>query len=43
MLIRDFYDCIASGRHFPIDFDEGSRVVRMILKMYESNGEELAL
>lgn len=43
MLIRDFYDCIENGRHFPIDFDEGSRVVRMILKMYESNGQALAL
>ena len=43
MLIRDFYDCIACGRHFPLDFEEGSRVVRMILKMYESNGQTLPL
>lgn len=43
MLIRDFYDCIQSGRPFPIGLDEGSRVVRLILKMYESNGQELAL
>lgn len=43
MLIRDFYDCIANNRPFPLDFDEGSRVVRMILKMYESNGKELSL
>ena len=43
MLIRDFYDCIESGRPFPVNFEEGSRVVRMILGMYESNGKEIAL
>ena len=43
MLIRDFYDCIEQGKPFPIDFAEGSKVVRLILGMYESNGEEIAL
>ncbi len=43
MLIHDFYDCVQSGRHFALDFDEGSRVVRLILKMYASNGKALSL
>jgi predicted dehydrogenase len=38
VLIPDFYDCIETGRHFPIDGAEGAKVIRMILAMYESNG-----
>ncbi len=40
-LIADFYDCIASGRPFPIDAKEGEKVVRLILGMYASNGEKI--
>ena len=37
-LIADFYDHIEKGTHFPIDLEEASKVVRMILAMYASNG-----
>ena len=40
-LIADFYDCIATGRHFELDGAEGAKVVRMILAAYESNGEQV--
>lgn len=35
-LIADFYRCLAAGQRFPIDGEEGGRVVRLILAMYES-------
>lgn len=37
-LIADFYDCISAGKHFPIDGEEGSRVIRLVLASYESRG-----
>lgn len=40
-LIRDFYDCIASGRPFPIDGKEAAKVIRMILSCYESKGQRI--
>ena len=40
LLVQDFYDCIATGRKFPLDFEEASKVIRLILGMYASNGEE---
>ncbi len=42
-LISDFYHCLDEGRHFPIDFEEGSKVIRLILAMYESNGKRIAI
>lgn len=42
-LFKDFYDCIQSDRPFPIDFYEGSKSIRLVLKMYESNGKEIAV
>lgn len=38
LLIKEFYDCIAQDRRFPIDFEEGIKVVKLILAMYRSNG-----
>lgn len=38
-LIKEFYDCIEKGNKFPIGFDEGEKVIRLILSMYESDGE----
>lgn len=38
-LITDFYDHIASGRHFAIDGQEGAKVVRLILAAYQSHGK----
>lgn len=38
-LIEDFYRCLADGEKFPIDGNEGGKVVRMILAMYRSDGK----
>ena len=40
-LIADFYDCIESGRPFPVNGEEGAGVVRMILAAYQSKGEKV--
>ncbi|MBQ9131690.1 MAG: Gfo/Idh/MocA family oxidoreductase [Clostridia bacterium] len=37
-LIADFYDCISTGRQFALNGEEASRVVRLILAAYRSNG-----
>lgn len=42
-LVRHFYECLASGEHFPIDLEEASKVVRLILAMYRSNGENITI
>ncbi len=42
-LIADFYDCLQSGRKFPIDYYEGCKVIRLILGMYKSNGNTIEL
>ena len=39
--VRRFYSCLSDGTEFPIDFYEGARAVRLLLKMYESDGEEI--
>lgn len=36
-LMQDFYDCLKNGRPFSINGKEGAKVVRTILKAYESN------
>ena len=38
-LIEDFYSCIEEGRHFPIDGEEGAKVIRLILAAYKSGGK----
>ena len=40
-LIRDFYRCILSGEKFPLDFKEGEKAIRLVLKMYQSKGEKI--
>jgi len=42
-LINDFYSAISEGRRFELDFEEGSKVVRLILAMYRSNGERIEI
>ncbi len=42
-LISDFYDCIKSGRKFPIDFYEGSKTIKILLATYSSDGEEIKI
>lgn len=43
LLIADFYDCIQSGRHFPIDGEEAAKVIRMILACYKSKGKRIPI
>ena len=42
-LVADFYDAIENERPFAIDGEQGAGVVRAILAMYRSKGEEVAL
>lgn len=36
-LFRDFYDCLANNRPFPIGAKEGAKAVRLLLSLYESS------
>ena len=36
-LVQDFYQCVQSGAHFPIDVNEAGKVIRMILAAYASS------
>lgn len=42
-LISDWYDCLATGRKFPIDGEEGAKVVKLILAAYRSEGKEIII
>lgn len=42
-LISDYYDCLKTGKKFRVDFYEGSKVVRLVLKMYQSHGNEISI
>ena len=42
-LVAHFYECIESGEHFPIDLEEASKAVRLILAMYKSNGKKVEI
>ncbi len=42
-LIKEFYTCLKTGKKFPIDFYEGSKVIKLILSMYKSNGENIEI
>lgn len=42
-LIRDFYDCIQTGRKFAIDVQEGAKSVKIVLTAYESRGRRLEI
>ncbi len=42
-LFADFYDCVMSGRKFEIDGTEASKVIRVILAAYKSNGKSLEI
>lgn len=42
-LIKDYYDCIATGRKFPIGFNEAKNTIYLIRAMYTSNGKELMI
>lgn len=38
-LFKDYYDCLVNGEKFWINGEEGAKVIRMILAVYESNGK----
>lgn len=42
-LIQDYYECLSKNKPFSIDFNEGSKAVRLILKMYQSNGKNITI
>ncbi len=42
-LIRDFYNCLETGKKFSIGFDEAKNVIKLILAMYRSNGQEVKI
>lgn len=43
ILISEFYDCLKTEKHFPIDFDEGSKAIKLVLAMYNSSGKEIKI
>ncbi len=42
-LISHFYECLESGEHFPLDLEEASKAVRLILAMYASGGKKIEI
>lgn len=40
-LIKDFYDCLRSGKKFPLDLKESSKSLRCVFATYESNGKKI--
>ena len=42
-LFSHYYDCLAKGEHFPIDGKEAAKVIRVILRTYQSEGRVLPL
>ena len=40
-LFEHFYECLEKGEKFPINGEEGSKVIKMILAAYESGGEKV--
>ena len=43
ILIKDFYTCITEGRPFRVSGEEAAKVVRLILSMYQSNGQRIEI
>ena len=40
-LIKDFYNCIHSGKKFRLDLKESSKLLKCIFATYESNGKKI--
>ena len=40
-LINDFYDCIKNNKKFDIDATEGAKVIKLVLGIYNSNGQTI--
>ncbi len=43
ILFADYYDCLKTGRKFPIDGKEAAKVLRLIFGVYASKGENIIL
>ena len=43
LLIADFYRSVREGSHFPLDVEEGGKVIRLILAMYHCFGERISI
>ena len=43
ILIKEFYGALAEGRKFYLDFEEASKVVKLLLALYESEGKEITI
>lgn len=43
VLIADFYRCVGEGIPFPINGEEGAKVIRLILSMYASHGNRIGI
>lgn len=41
VIIKEFYDCVRSGRPFPVDVTEGGRTVRLLDAIYRSKGRRI--
>ena len=37
-MIRNFYECVASGKKFEIDAYEAAKAIRIVLAIYKSDG-----
>ena len=42
-LIYDFYDCVKTGKRFPIGGEEAVKAVKIVLAAYKSGGEEVKI
>ena len=42
-LIADFYDCVKTGRKFPIPAKEGAKALRVVLTAYDSNEQRIKI
>ncbi len=42
-LIKDYYDCISTGKKFLVDYNEGRKIINLVLKMYQSQGKLIAV
>ena len=42
-LVSDFYGCLEQNKPFSINYEEGKKVIQMILAMYASNGNRIEI
>jgi len=42
-LFMDFYDCIDTGRSFPLNGSEGVKAIRLMNGVYQSKGQKISL